>query len=99
MALALFSRRLARDVAKSGSIYSLTHLLHTTSAAAQEAPKAVPLAKLKDSFNDGTSVTYLEEIQKRYQEDPSSVDRSWGSFFRSLGTHRAACLHRLCSCC
>lgn len=85
MALAFLSRRLARDVVRSGTIYSVSHLLHTSTAAAQDAaPKPVPLAKLKDSFNDGTSITYLEEIQKRYHEDPSSVDRSWASFFRSL---------------
>lgn len=48
-------------------------------------PKPVPLAKLKDSFLDGTSSTYLEQLQERFNEDPASVDKTWASFFRSLG--------------
>ena len=48
-------------------------------------PKAVPLSKLKDSFLDGSSSTYLEELEERYRQDPSSVDKSWAGFFRSLG--------------
>jgi len=44
----------------------------------------VALSKLKDSFNDATSVSYLEELEKRFHEDPGSVDRSWGSFFNNL---------------
>lgn len=61
--------------------------LHTSASTLQEAkvPAAVPLSKLKDSFNDGTSITYLEELEKRYKSDPNSVDRTWASFFRSLG--------------
>lgn len=50
-----------------------------------ETPKAVPLSKLKDGFLDGTSSTYLEELEERYRQDPGSVDKSWSSFFRSLG--------------
>ena len=38
------------------------------------------------SFLDGTSSTYLEELEERYRADPSSVDKTWASFFRSLGT-------------
>lgn len=49
-------------------------------------PKPVPLAKMKDSFLDGTSSTYLEQLQERFNENPQSVDKSWASFFRSLGT-------------
>ena len=37
------------------------------------------------SFLDGTSSTYLEELEERYRADPSSVDKTWASFFRSLG--------------
>jgi hypothetical protein len=48
-------------------------------------PLQVPLAKLKDSFNDGTSIAYLEELEQRYKADPSSVDRTWGMFFKALG--------------
>jgi 2-oxoglutarate dehydrogenase E1 component len=45
----------------------------------------VPLAKLKDSFNDGTSIAYIEELEQRYKADPSSVDKTWGMFFKALG--------------
>ena len=48
-------------------------------------PEPVPMSKLKDSFNDATSVTYLEELEKRYLDDPGSVDRTWASFFKSMG--------------
>lgn len=48
-------------------------------------PEPVPLPKLKDSFLDGTSSTYLEELEERYRRDPGSVDRTWASFFKSLG--------------
>jgi hypothetical protein len=51
-------------------------------------PKPVPLAKMKDSFLDGTSSTYLEQLQERFNENPESVDKTWASFFRSLGAQR-----------
>jgi hypothetical protein len=61
-------------------------VLHTSAQARDPAkPEPVPLAKLKDSFNDATSVTYLEELEQRYRRDPHSVDTTWASFFRSLG--------------
>jgi hypothetical protein len=47
-----------------------------------EAPKAVALSKLKDSFLDGTSSSYLESLEEKYRRDPASVDRTWASFFR-----------------
>lgn len=50
-----------------------------------DAPKAVPMSKMKDSFLDGTSSSYLEELEERYRDDPSSVDTSWASFFKSMG--------------
>ncbi|BDA47181.1 2-oxoglutarate dehydrogenase, mitochondrial [Coccomyxa sp. Obi] len=60
-------------------------VLHTSAVfAAPPDPKPVPLPKLKDSFLDGTSSTYLEELEERYRADPTSVDKSWASFFRSL---------------
>lgn len=37
------------------------------------------------SFLDGTSSTYLEELEERYRADPTSVDKTWASFFKSLG--------------
>jgi 2-oxoglutarate dehydrogenase complex dehydrogenase (E1) component-like enzyme len=45
----------------------------------------VPLSKLKDGFLDGTSSTYLEELEERFRDDPSSVDKTWASFFNNLG--------------
>ena len=51
-------------------------------------PKPVALSKLKDSFNDGTSISYLEELEEKYQKDPSSVDKSWATFFRNMGERR-----------
>lgn len=39
---------------------------------------------MKDSFLDGTSSSYLEELEERYRVDPQSVDKTWVSFFKSL---------------
>lgn len=39
----------------------------------------------QDNFLDGTSSTYLEELEERYLSDPSSVDKTWASFFHNLG--------------
>lgn len=85
--LALASRQTAVRVARSLAV--LQREFHGSSQASQQAhPKAVPLAKLKDSFLDGTSSTYLEELEQKYREDPKSVDRTWASFFRSMGALR-----------
>eukprot|EP00892_Ulva_mutabilis_P000834 jgi/Ulvmu1/10751/UM068_0041.1 len=46
-----------------------------------ERPEPVPISKLYDNFLDGTSSTYLEDLERRYQSDPNSVDKSWASFF------------------
>jgi hypothetical protein len=71
-------------------VFGLARGLHSTTEAAQSSsippPKPVPLSKLKDSFLDGTSSTYLEELEERYRQNPSSVDKTWASFFRSMGT-------------
>ena len=64
---------------------------HASRGPLQSAePEPVPLSKLKDSFNDATSVTYLEELEKRYHDDPGSIDRTWASFFKSLGAPAGA---------
>ncbi|KAF2570117.1 hypothetical protein F2Q70_00002283 [Brassica cretica] len=47
-------------------------------------PRAVPLSKLTDSFLDGTSSVYLEELQRAWEADPTSVDESWDNFFRNF---------------
>lgn len=62
----------------------LLRAYHGSKGAGAAEPEPVPLSKLKDSFNDATSVTYLEELEKRYHDDPGSVDRTWASFFKSL---------------
>lgn len=63
----------------------LLRAYHASAGPLAAEPEPVPLSKLKDSFNDATSVTYLEELEKRYLDDPGSVDRTWASFFKSLG--------------
>ncbi|XP_076917263.1 uncharacterized protein LOC143577270 [Bidens hawaiensis] len=61
---------------------------HTTvsKSKAQSAPvpRAVPLSRLTDSFLDGTSSVYLEELQRAWEADPNSVDESWDNFFRNF---------------
>lgn len=32
-----------------------------------------------------SAVSYLEELEKRFHEDPQSIDRTWASFFQNLG--------------
>lgn len=58
----------------------------TSSSGALEPafPKPVALSKLKDNFNDGTSVNYIEELEARYRQDPKSVDKTWASFFSNM---------------
>lgn len=65
----------------------------TTSGRSSDVPKPVPLSKLKDSFNDATSVSYLEELEKRFQSNPDSIDRTWASFFTNLGANRGSRMH------
>lgn len=74
----------------------------STSAALlkPERPEPVPISKLYDNFLDGTSSTYLEELERKYQSDPNSVDKSWASFFSMAGEAAAtwlSCGQLLCS--
>lgn len=88
MALRAASRRLASQLrAAQVSVLGGERLIqHNSGKDQQQAhPKPTPLPKLKDSFLDGTSSTYLEELEERYRSDPSSVDKTWASFFGSLG--------------
>ncbi|KAE8682068.1 hypothetical protein F3Y22_tig00111276pilonHSYRG00189 [Hibiscus syriacus] len=61
---------------------------HTTvfkyKAQAALVPRPVPHSKLTDSFLDGTSSVYLEELQRAWEADPDSVDESWNNFFRNF---------------
>lgn len=87
MAMRVATRRVADQLRCSPTILNGTRLFQNSGPDAQQgAPKPVPMSKLKDSFLDGTSSTYLEDMEERYRQDPSSVDKSWASFFRSLGT-------------
>ena len=72
--------------------------LYTTSVLLEPAPKPVPLSKLKDSFLDGTSSTYLEELEERYRANPASVDKTWASFFNSMGKHSILESRQLAEC-
>ncbi|PWA95636.1 2-oxoglutarate dehydrogenase, E1 component [Artemisia annua] len=47
-------------------------------------PRSVPLSRLSDSFLDGTSSVYLEELQRAWETDPNSVDESWDNFFKNF---------------
>lgn len=40
---------------------------------------------IQDNFLDGTSSSYLEELEERFRADPASVDKTWASFFTNLG--------------
>jgi 2-oxoglutarate dehydrogenase complex dehydrogenase (E1) component-like enzyme len=63
--------------------------IHSSIALCEPPPAPVPLSKMKDSFLDGTSSTYLEELEERYRSNPASVDKSWASFFKSMGEFAA----------
>nr|POF27214.1 2-oxoglutarate dehydrogenase, mitochondrial [Quercus suber] len=89
-----------RTLSQGGSYATRTRILpsqnryfHTTvfrsKAQAAPVPRPVPLSRLTDSFLDGTSSVYLEELQRAWEADPSSVDESWDNFFRNFVGHAA----------
>eukprot|EP00959_Pyramimonas_sp_CCMP1952_P258265 5398370-Pyramimonas_sp.AAC.2 len=53
--------------------------------AAPPPPAPTPLARMSDSFNDGANAAYLEELERQYAKDPSSVPRSWANYLNALG--------------
>ncbi|KAF8395071.1 hypothetical protein HHK36_019011 [Tetracentron sinense] len=85
-----------RNLAQVGSYYlTRTRVLPSQSryfrstvfsskAQAAPVPRPVPLSRLTDSFLDGTSSVYLEELQRAWEADPDSVDESWDNFFRNF---------------
>ena len=86
MALRAASRRLASHLRAAPICLGSERWIQSTSSNdAQGHPKPTALPKLKDNFLDGTSSTYLEELEERYRSDPASVDKTWASFFGSLG--------------
>ncbi|KAG2723700.1 hypothetical protein I3843_02G159500 [Carya illinoinensis] len=84
-----------RTLSQGGSYATRTRILqsqnryfHTTvfrsKAQVAPVPRPVPLSRLTDSFLDGTSSVYLEELQRAWEADPDSVDESWDNFFRNF---------------
>jgi len=75
-------------VARTRIVQSQTQFFHSTppsfKAQTSPVPRPVPLSRLADSFLDGTSSVYLEELQRAWEEDPNSVDETWDNFFRNL---------------
>ncbi|CAM8946974.1 unnamed protein product [Rhodiola kirilowii] len=67
-------------VSRSRVFPSQSRYFHTTLFN----PRPVPLSKLTDSFLNGTSIVYLEELQRAWEADPNSVDESWDIFFRNF---------------
>lgn len=67
-------------------IDSQSRCFHSTifKSRAAPVPRPVPLSRLTDSFLDGTSSVYLEELQRAWEADPNSVDESWDNFFRNF---------------
>ncbi|CAI9260816.1 unnamed protein product [Lactuca saligna] len=66
---------------------SRIHHFHTTipkSKPQSPIPRSVPLSKLSDNFLDGTNSVYIEEMQRAWEADPTSVDESWDNFFRNF---------------
>jgi 2-oxoglutarate dehydrogenase E1 component len=39
---------------------------------------------LKESFASGNSISYLEKIERQWEQNPSSVDPKWSEYFNSI---------------
>ena len=63
-------------------------LMVTSGCAYTGKQRSDGIGDMQDNFLDGTSSTYLEELEERYLSDPSSVDKTWASFFHNLGAPR-----------
>ncbi|CAN8251494.1 unnamed protein product [Cochlearia groenlandica] len=75
--------------ARTRVLPSQTRCFHSTifkskAESTAPVPRPVPLSTLTDSFLDGTSSVYLEELQRAWEADPNSVDESWDNFFRNF---------------
>lgn len=44
----------------------------------------VPMQKLGESFIDGTSAYYVEQMYEAYKKDPNSVHVSWKAYFDAV---------------
>jgi 2-oxoglutarate dehydrogenase E1 component len=50
-----------------------------------DKPKSVAtLSQLSESFLDGTSANYVEQMYQAWQKDPNSVHVSWSSYFSNI---------------
>uniref|UniRef100_A0A7N0SV57 2-oxoglutarate dehydrogenase, mitochondrial n=2 Tax=Kalanchoe fedtschenkoi TaxID=63787 RepID=A0A7N0SV57_KALFE len=74
----------SRAVLSQAQTRSFHSTIFKPNAQSAPVPRPVPLSKLTDSFLDGTSSVYLEELQRMWEADPSSVDESWDNFFRNF---------------
>ncbi|KAI0498276.1 hypothetical protein KFK09_021517 [Dendrobium nobile] len=87
-----FRRNLARSAHHSTRTLAAPPLpsfraFHSTAFRGRSStpvPRPVPLSRLTDSFLNGTSSVYLEELQRAWEADPNSVDESWDNFFRNF---------------
>ncbi|KAG8047293.1 hypothetical protein GUJ93_ZPchr0008g13612 [Zizania palustris] len=43
-------------------------------------PRGIPLSRLTNSFLDDISGFYLKELQRAWEADPSSINKSWDNF-------------------
>ncbi|MBV1706192.1 MAG: 2-oxoglutarate dehydrogenase E1 component [Hyphomicrobiales bacterium] len=48
------------------------------------------LLALDDTFLNGSSAAYIEDLYARYEADPGAVDPQWRAYFESLGDARAS---------
>lgn len=84
--LSLAARRFSPLLAQAqGALWQTASFTTSRLAHKPDDPQPVPVSKMYDSFLDGTSSAYLEELERRYQEDPNSVDKTWAGFFRHVG--------------
>ena len=57
------------------------HVRHASTGTSAPAP--VSIKALSESFLDGTSAVYVEEMYKAWLNDNNSVHKSWDAFFRN----------------
>ncbi|KAF9592849.1 hypothetical protein IFM89_017814 [Coptis chinensis] len=81
---AQFSLSVVNQVYGNNRYFHSTIINSKAQAATAPIPRAVPLSRMTDSFLDGSSSVYLEELQRAWEDDPSSVDESWDNFFRNF---------------
>lgn len=79
------TRRFAPALARATQAGQTASFASTRLAGKPNGPEPVPISKMYDSFLDGTSSSYLEDLERRYNDDPASVDKTWAGFFRHVG--------------